>query len=370
MSKVIGIEGLVKPWIIALGGYVASKAPDALEGKMEVATKDVIKLDANENPYGCSPRVQRALAEYAGLNIYPDSEQIELRKLLAEYVGARPECIVAGNGSDELIGYIMRSFVGPGDEVINCVPTFDIFRHRTQLCGGTLVEVPRDEDYMVDVAAVKAAITPRTRLIPLATPNNPTGTRIPLDDILEIVETGVPVLVDEAYVEFNGETMVPLASKYENMMILRTFSKWAGLAGMRIGYGIFPPQIADYIMKIKEPYNVNIAAQIAVRESFKDLEYLRNNVKTIVAERDRLFAELSHLSFLKPHPSWANFIFCSVLKGNAAEIQQRLERKGILIRYFNIPLLQNALRFGVGKPEHTDVMIRVLKQIDKELDDR
>jgi histidinol-phosphate aminotransferase len=370
MSKVIGIEGLVKPWIITLGGYVASKAPDALEGKIEVAAKDVIKLDANENPYGCSPRVQRALAEFSSINIYPDAEQVELRRMLSEYVGARPECIVAGNGSDELIGYVMRSFVGPGDEVVNCVPTFDIFRHRTQLCGGTLVEVPRSEDYMVDVAAVKAAITPRTRLIPLATPNNPTGTKIPLEDILEIVETGVPVLVDEAYVEFNGETVVPLASKYDNMMVLRTFSKWAGLAGMRIGYGIFPPQIADYIMKIKEPYNVNIAAQIAVRESLKDLEYLRNNVKTIVAERDRLFAELSQLSFLKPYPSWANFVFCSVLKGNASEIQQRLERKGILIRYFDIPLLQNALRFGVGKPEHTDVMIRVLKQVEKELDDR
>jgi len=350
-----------------LGGYVASTAPDTLEGKVEVPVEDIIKLDANENPYGCSPRVQRALASYSGFNIYPDSEQGELRQMLSEYIGVEPERIVAGNGSDELIGYIMRSFVGPGDEVINCIPTFDIFRHRAQLCGGTLVEIPRNEDYTVNVAAVKAAITPKTRMIPLATPNNPTGTIMTQKDILEIVDIGVPVLVDEAYVEFSGETVTHLASQYNNMMVLRTFSKWAGLAGMRIGYGIFPPKIANYLMKIKEPYNVNVAALVAVRESLKDLEYLQNNVKTIVAERERLFAELSKLPFLKPYPSQANFIFCSVLKGNASEIQQKLENKGILIRYFDIPLLRNALRFGVGKPEHTDATIKALKEVGEEI---
>jgi histidinol-phosphate aminotransferase len=369
MARVVGIEGLIKPEIIALGGYVASKAPETLKGQMEVPVEDIIKLDANENLYGCSPRVQQALASFPYLNIYPDAGQEELRRLLSEYVGVEPERIVAGNGSDELIGYVFRAFVGRDDEVINCVPTFDIFRHRTQLCGGTLVEITRDEDFNVDVDVVKAAITERTKMIPLATPNNPTGTLMPQEDILDIVETGVPVLVDEAYTEFSGETVTQLVSKYDNMMVLRTFSKWAGLAGMRIGYGIFPPRIAAYLMKIKEPYNVNAAAVVAVRESFRDLDYLQNNVKAIVSERERLFTELKKLKFLKPFPSQANFIFCSVLNGNASQIQQKLEQKGLLVRYFDIPLLRNALRIGVGKPEHTDALLKALREIGEELND-
>jgi histidinol-phosphate aminotransferase len=367
MAKVVGIDGLIRPEIVAVGGYVASKSPDTLEGKVEVPVKDIIKLDANENLYGCSPRVQQTLASFPYLNIYPDAEQGELRHLLSEYVGVEPERIVAGNGSDELIGYVFRTFVGRGDEVINCVPTFDIFRHRTQLCGGTLVEITRDENFTVDVAEVKAAITKKTKMIPLATPNNPTGTLMPQKDILEIVETGLPVLVDEAYAEFSGETVARLVSKYDNMMVLRTFSKWAGLAGMRIGYGIFPPRIANYLMKIKEPYNVNAAALVAVRESLKDGDYLKNNVKAIVAERERLFAELKKLKFLKPFPSHANFIFCSVLNGSASKIQRELENKGILIRYFDIPLLRNALRIGVGRPEHTDALIKALREVGEGL---
>ncbi len=363
MAIDVGIEGWIRPEMNAVGGYVASKSPDTLEGQVEVPVESIIKLDANENPYGCSPRVQQALANYPYLSIYPDATQEELKRLLSGYVGVGAEYIVAGNGSDELIGYVMRLFVGPGDEVINCVPTFDIFRHRTQLCGGTLVEVRRDENFAVDVKAVKAAITSKTKIIPLATPNNPTGTIMPQKDILEIVNTGVPVLVDEAYAEFSGETVSQLVSKYENMMVLRTFSKWAGLAGMRIGYGVFPPKIVSYLMTIKEPYNVNVAALVALRESLSDIDYLQGRVKAIIAERERLFAELKKLKFLKPFPSRANFIFCFVLSGSAREIQQRLQKKGILVRYFDIPLLRNAIRISVGKPEHTDAVIKALREV-------
>jgi len=235
------------------------------------------------------------------------------------------------------------------------------------MCAGTLVEVRRDEDFAVNVDAVKAAITKKTKIILLATPNNPTGTIIPQKDILEIVDTGVPVLVDEAYVEFSGETVTQFVTQYKNLMVLRTFSKWAGLAGLRIGYGIFPPEIASYLLRIKLPYNVNVAAVVAVRESLKDIDYLIGRVKAIVAERERLSEELKKLKFLKPFPSRANFIFCSVLNGKASEIQQKLEKKGILVRYFDIPLLQNSIRISVGKPEHTDALIKVLKEVGEEM---
>jgi len=358
-----GIEKLIRPELASLGGYVASKSPEAIAAKAKISVDGIIKLDANENPYGCSPRVKQALSAYPYYNIYPDASQTELRKLFQGYTGVGAEHIAAGSGSDQLIDLILRLFVSPGDEVINCIPTFDIFRFSTALCNGKLVEVPRDEEYRVDINAVKKAISKRTKMILLANPNNPTGTPIPTKDILELVDTGVPVLADEAYVEFSGETITNLVPQYKNLMVLRTFSKWAGLAGFRIGYGIFPPKIADYLLRIKMPYSVNVAALVAVRESLKDIDYLRNNIKAIITERDRLLGELKKLEWLKPLPSQANFIFCHVLKGKAIEIQQKLEDRGILIRYFDLPLLQNSLRISVGKPEHTDALIKALKEV-------
>ncbi|MCK4369119.1 MAG: histidinol-phosphate transaminase [Dehalococcoidales bacterium] len=362
MSKE-GITQLIRPDLAAFGGYVASKSPESVADKAKVSAEGIIKLDANENPYGCSPRVKQALGTYPYFNIYPDAMQTELRKLLQGYTGIDAEHIIAGNGSDQLIDLVLRLFVGPGDEVINCVPTFDIFRFSTILCHGKQVEVPRDENYLVNVSAVKRAISKKTKMILLANPNNPTGTPTPQKDVLELVDTGVPVLADEAYVEFSGETVTPLVPQYKSLMVLRTFSKWAGLAGLRIGYGILPPQIVSYLLRIKLPYNVNVAAQVAVRESLKDVDYLLDRVKAIVAERERLLAELSKLEWLEPFPSQANFIFCHVHNGKASEIQQELEKRGILIRYFDLPLLQNSLRISVGKPEHTDALIKALKEV-------
>ena len=359
----MGIEKLIRSGLVNFGSYAASKSPETLAGEVEVPVEDIIKLDANENPYGCSPRVNQALATYPYFNIYPDAGQTELRKLLQEYTGVSIEYIVAGAGSDQLIDLILRLFVGPGDEVITCIPTFAMFRFFTELCGGTPVEVPRNENFAVNVDAVKAAITKKTKMIMLASPDNPTGTTLPRQDILEILDTGLPVVVDEAYYEFSGETVAPLISQYENLMVLRTFSKWAGLAGLRVGYGIFPPKIAKHLFKIKPPYNVNMAALIAVRESLKDIDYLRDRVKAIVAERERLFEELKKLKFLKPFPSQANFIFCSVLNGQASELQQKLQNKGILVRYFDKALLRNAIRISVGKPEHTDALIKTLREL-------
>jgi len=351
-------ENFVRPDLSRLEGFAASKSGGA---SRELET--VIKLNANENPYGCSPRVQRALAAFPYLNLYPDPEQVELRRLLATYAGVGSEHIVAAAGGEQLIELILLLLLERGDKVINCVPTFDVFRLRTQMLGGIVVNVPRDDNFAVDVKAVKAAIDDKTKVILLATPNNPTGTVIPKKDILDIVSTGVPVLVDEAYYEFYGETVVPLVSQYPNMMVLRTFSKWAALAGLRIGYGILLPEVAGYLLRIKPIYGVSAAATVAVRESLADIDYLMSNVKAIIDERERLFPELEKFKFLKPFPSQANFIFCHVLKGKATELCQALRSKGILVGSFNMPLLENSIRITVGKPEHTDALVKALQEI-------
>ncbi|MCR4394397.1 MAG: histidinol-phosphate transaminase, partial [Dehalococcoidales bacterium] len=277
--------------------------------------------------------------------------------------------LVAGNGSDELIDLLLRLFMAPGDEIITVVPTFDMYRFCAQVCCGRAIEVKRNADFSVNISAIKAAITDRTRAIFLANPNNPTGNLVSKADILELVTTGVPLIIDEAYYEFSGETVAHLVPAYDNLMVLRTFSKWAGLAGLRVGYGIFPARIADILLKIKPPYNVNLAAQVAVRESIKDKSYLLNTVKNMIEERSRLYQKLQGVHFLKPVPSYANFILCEVIKGNAGEIQNALEQKGILVRYYNTPLLKNYIRISVGKPEHTERVIRALHELGERIDD-
>ncbi len=365
MIEGVKIDKIIRSDLAALGGYSAHKSPETLDTGIPV--EKVIKLDANENPYGCSPRVQRALAEYKNWHIYPDAGQNRLRQQLQAYTGVAADSIVAATGSGELLDDILCLLLEPGDEVINCIPTFDMYRFRTLIHGGKLVNILRKDDFSVDIKAVKAAISQKTRIIILANPNNPTGNLIPQKDILELVDTEVSVLIDEAYYEFGGKTVVPLVSQDRNLMVLRTFSKWAGLAGLRIGYGIFTPDIASYLLKIKLPYNVNVAALVAVRETLKDIDYLMSGVKAIIAERTRLFTELKKLEWLKPFPSRANFIFCSLLKGKASELHQKLQDRGILVRYFDQPLLQNSIRISVGKPEHTDAIVRALRELEGEI---
>ncbi|MCD6453226.1 MAG: histidinol-phosphate transaminase [Dehalococcoidales bacterium] len=361
------IDRFIKPHFIAFDGYSARKFPQTLSDKLGVPVDRVIKLDANENLYGCSPRVNQVLAGCSDINIYPDAGQTELRKLLQEYTGISANHIVVGSGSGDLIDLILRLLVEPGDEVISCVPAFSMFRFSIEMYGGKSVAVLRDKSFAVSVDAVKSAISNRTRVILLDNPNNPTGRVTSQRGILELINIGLPIVIDEAYIEFGGESVVSLVSQYDNLMVLRTFSKWAGLAGLRVGYGIFPTRIADYIMKIKLPYNVNVAAIIAVRESLRDIDYLMGNIRAIIAERERLFTRLQQVKSLKPFPSQANFILCAVVKGSAIELRQRLQEKGILIRYFNTPLLRNYVRISVGKPEHSDALISALQQIEEEI---
>jgi len=350
----------------------------------------IIKLDGNENSYGCSPKVYQALANYPYYHIYPDPEQRKLRQALEKYTGFDQKSIICGSGSDELIDLVLRLFLQPGDEVINCSPSFGMYPFSTAACGGKLVDVPRDKDFAMDIAGVKKALSEKAKIIFIASPNNPTGNLVTKQEVTELVNTGSIVVVDEAYFEFSGVTMANLVLDYSNLIVLRTFSKWAGLAGLRIGYGIFSVEIAGHLMKIKQPYNVSAAAQAAVLASLADMDYLRSNVAKIVAERERLFSKLEELKWLTPYPSRANFVLCSVhcradslhyhsegtkqvkklaqgkLSGEspAREIWQRLQERGVFIRYFDSPQLRDYLRISVGKPEDTEALIEALREIE------
>lgn len=359
------ITSFVRTEIKGFGAYSAAKAPEEVAGETDITIENMIKMDQNENPYGCSPRVNNTLAHYRKYHIYPDANQGEIRRQLADYTGMDASCIVASSGSNTLLDLVTRLFVNPGEGVVNFVPTFDVYRFSAQVCGGKLIEIQRDANYALDITEIKKVTDKNVKLIFLANPNAPTGNLASDSDIKEILDLGLPTVIDEAYYEFSGVTVLPLMKTYSNLMVIRTFSKWAGLAGLRVGYGIFPPAIAEYLHKIKIPYNVNVAALLAVSESMKDLDYLRGNVKRIVEERESLFSGLKKLDWLKVYPSSANYILCLVLRGKASELQEKLQKRGILVRYFDKPRLNNCIRISVGKPEETAAILKALIEIGK-----
>ena len=370
------IEDYLRPDIYEMEEYTPIEPLEVLSARLGLPPERIIKLDGNENPYGPSPQALAALADYGRYHIYPDPEHALLREAIQDYIGVDKAHIMFGNGSDELIDLIMRLVLGPGDAIINCPPTFGMYSFDAVICGAEVVRVPRRADFSLDVEEIRQraldrpTIRPRLRLDHLtkkllfvSSPNNPDGSLTSREDVLQLLELPLVVVIDEAYAEFSGTSVADLVPEHPNLIVLRTFSKWAGLAGLRIGYGIFPLDIIRHLWKIKQPYNVNVAAQAAALASLEHLDYLRANVQRIVTERERLYAELVQFDFLHPYPSHSNFILCRVLGRDARQLKLSLEREGILIRYFNKPGLRDCIRISAGKPDQTEVLIQALREV-------
>jgi histidinol-phosphate aminotransferase len=313
-----------------------------------------IILDANENPFGPAPAVARALAEFGRFHRYPDPDQKQLRRLLGDYLGVPHDAIMAGNGSDELIDLLCRIYLEPGDEIIDCTPTFGMYRFSAELCGARVVEAPRDQGWRVTAEAVQAVLSPRTRIIFAATPNNPTGNQVDQDVIEALLDSGCVVVVDEAYVEFaSAPSLAHKVLRHQNLVVLRTFSKWAGLAGLRVGYGVFPDGIARHLWKVKPPFSVNLAAEAAVEASLADLPLLQERVRAIVRERDRLAEGLAEVPELTVWSSQANFVLVTGARG----LKGRLAADGIAVRTYSHPRLSDAVRISVGLPAENDELL-------------
>lgn len=365
------VTPLLRADLLATEGYEPIEPTDVLAEKLGIPPERVVKLDGNENPYGPSPKALAALADARSYHIYPDPLQRKARRALAEYVGVNEEMIVAGAGSDELIDLVLRATLSPGDAVINCAPTFGMYSFSTMVCGGRVIDVPRRKDFTLDLAGIgeaagEARAGPRrggARVIFIASPNNPTGNAVSLPEVEALLDMGLLVVVDEAYVEFGAESLVSLVPERERLVVLRTFSKWAGLAGLRVGYGVFPPALASLLLRIKSPYNLNVAAQVAMLASLEDLGVLRERIACLVAERERLFEGLGRVPFLRPYPSQGNFLLCRVEGLEARWVRDRLAERGIFVRYFDTPLLRDHLRISVGLPEHTDALLRALGEL-------
>ncbi len=354
---------LARQDLVAMPGYASVEPPEILAKRLGIPEERIVKLDGNENPYGSSTKVHEALASFPRYHIYPDPEQRRMREAIAEYVGADPDRIVVGNGSDELLDLTGRLFLSPGEGVVNAPPTFGIYKFVARTYGAQVVEVPRREDFALDIEPMEKALAAGAKLIFLASPNNPTGNAVAPEELERLLAHGSVVVVDEAYAEFADGSFLPLVAERDNLIVTRTFSKWAGLAGLRAGYGVFPRAVAETIRKIKMPYNMNVAAQAAVLASLGDREALAKNVKLIVDERERMAERLAAFPWLRVYPSRANFLLCQVQGRSATEVQTQLRERGVLVRYFDSPGVRGCLRISVGRPEDTDRLVETLAEI-------
>jgi histidinol-phosphate aminotransferase len=277
--------------------------------------------------------------------------------------------LLVGLGADELIDLVMRLFIEPGDRIVNCPPTFGMYAFDADINAAQTVNVWRREDFSIDIEQIEELFVssndtqPPPKLIFVTSPNNPDGSLLSDDDLKRLLALPAVIILDEAYIEFCGNSRIQWVKQYPNLVVLRTFSKWSGLAGMRVGYGAFPPDIISHLWKIKQPYNVPVASQLAAQVSLTDRDRLLDSVDKIITERDKFYTQLQQIDWLKPYPTHTNFILCRVVGRQAIDIKQQLAKHGILIRYYNSPGLTDCVRFSIGTPVQMSKVISALEQL-------
>lgn len=343
--KKLNIKALVKSSVRELTAYQAIEMPCK------------IKLDANESPYGFIPGPLAKIST----NRYPDPEAKELKKILAKRLAVSPVNILFGNGSDELIYYLITTFGGP---VLFPVPAFSMYGITSQALGEKAISIPLDSEFDIDLErTLKAIKKEKPKLIFLSSPNNPTGNCFSSDRILKIIDSALStrhsalVVVDEAYQPFSSEKgFLPLRKDYRNLVIMRTLSK-IGLAALRLGFMIADAEIVAEVNKVRLPFNVNSFSQAIAVQALKDKKWLTASIKNITSERERLLKEMEKIEGVTSFPSEANFILFRVK--DADKVYKGLLKNGILVRNFN-ESIKGCLRVTVGTPQENTAFLKAL----------
>jgi len=360
-----------KPQIVDLPVYQPGKPIS--EVKRELGLTEVVKLASNENPYGCSPLVREAIRNYAAeTHIYPDGGCLELRDALGEFLGVEPDRIIFGAGADEIITMIARAFLQPGDETVMASHTFSQYRLNARVEAAEIVEAPM-KDGTHDLDAMLERIGPRTKIVWVCNPNNPTGTLVTEAELvrfLERVPSHALVVLDEAYFEYyrgihpDGPDGIRLLGRFSNLIVLRTFSKIYGLAGLRVGYGVSSPDIIRHLNRVRNPFNVNAFAQKAAIAALQDQDFVAECRRRNREGMDRLTAAFDRLG-LAYYPSWANFVLVDVRRP-AKDMFGALLRKGVIVRGGHELGFPTWLRVTVGSPAENDKFLAALEACLKE----
>jgi len=337
-----------------------------LAKRLGLDVKDVVKLDANENfmlPRELLASELCQLSSFLDARLYPLDQKNRLVATLAEFLDVAPNQIVIGNSSDDALETVARVFLRGGENAVSVTPTFVMYRVITNNLGHKFIEVPLKEDFSLDPDDILNACERSTHICFLCSPNNPAGNQFPVEQVKTLAERFDGLLViDEAYVEYAPCSIVSLTKEYENLVVLRTFSKAFGLAGLRIGYAVASPEIASALRRIQLPYNVNtVSLELALRV-LKRLDLVRAAVEKVKIERARLIEAMRHISGVLPYPSDSNFILFRTAK-EARRIRDDLAERAILIRYYDSPGLENYLRVTVGTEEMNDRFLEALREI-------
>lgn len=356
----------VSEHIKAFPAYTPSTPLDLLSEELGIPVNALIKLDANENPFGLLPEAKAAIANLSVMHQYPDADSTKLRKILAQYHQVHFKNIVVGAGEDELLQLLGNMVLTPGDTLLDCTPTFSMYAFNARLIQANIVTAPRNEDFSLDLELIEKIVAEKKpKMLILANPNNPTGNLSSKEEIARLLDLPLLVVVDEAYIDFapEGSSVMDWVANYENLIVLRTFSKFGGLAGLRVGYGVFPNGFASLMMQVKQPYTTSVPAQGAALATMQNISQLKANAKRITAERDRFFEVLQEMEGVEPYPSVTNFILCKVTGMSNLELRNALRQQGILIRYYTQGPLKNCVRITIGTREQMDRVIEAMKGI-------
>mgnify|MGYP006276186877 CR=1 FL=1 len=357
---------LIREEILSIKPYIPGKPIE--EVKRELGLDEVIKLASNENPLGASQAAIDAMQKAAeDVHIYPDGNVYRLRKKLSAKLGVGEKELIFGNGSDEIVIMLGQAFMEPNDEIIMAETTFSEYRFSANIMGGEIVQVPL-KDYTHDLDAMLEAVTEKTKMIFVCNPNNPTGTMVGREEVEEFlaeVPDDILVIFDEAYSEYATsqdypETIDYLAD-YDNLIILRTFSKIHGLAGLRIGYGIADEELISYLDRVRQPFNIGALAQQAALASLDDEEHLKQSVKYNEQGKEYLYEQFEELG-LDYVPTETNFILVDVERDNNEVFQEMLER-GVIIRSMDSYGYDTKIRVTIGLPEENKRFIKELKRV-------
>ena len=355
------MDNFVNDHIEKLKNYEPVESDDTLRSKYSLGDKEIIRLNANENPYGSIKEINDKLSNFSFHN-YPDSNQAKLRKFLSKYTGLPSENIVAGSGADEMIELIFKIYGKKEDVLIDAQPTFGMYSFLATSMGMKVINSPRKEDWSIDLMKTVDLINEhKSKLLFIASPNNPTGNIANENEIINLLETGTIVIVDETYYEFCSKSCSNLLNSFENLIILRSFSKWAGIAGLRIGYMMASKNVISNIFKIKQPYNVNLAAEVAAITTLENSDKLIENIQIINNVKEDFFSFLNEYTNITPFLSEANFILCKFKNNDSEIVFNKLAKEGIFVRKFSDDNLKNYLRISIGKPEQMKEIKKVIK---------
>lgn len=361
------LKGVVPPHILSIPPYVPGKPIEELQREMGI--REAVKMASNENPLGPSPAAVKAVQEHlAKAHIYPESSAPDLRKALAARYGIATGSVILGNGSDEIMQLAAHVLIRPGDEAIMGANSFSMYRIVVEAFGGTAIQIPL-ADHTLDLGAMADAVTDRTRLIFLAIPNSPTGTIVSRGDLDAFVGAlttrRLLVVLDEAYREYVQDLDCPNGLDFVRravpVLVLRTFSKIYGLAGLRIGYGVAEPWIIELMNRVRPPFNVNAMAQVAALAALDDSEHVGRSQRLAWSGIAYLSEELQAMG-LQVIPSQANFVtFCT--ERDARAVYEALLREGVIVRHLASFGMERCIRVTVGTESENRRFIQALKRV-------